>query len=324
MFGCATQFSIMVRNRTIAVTSVAFSKDSYLRGRLLEGFPKSVFNLGGKKLSKEELKEFLSDADGAVVGRDLIDEDLLRNCPGLRIVSKYGVGLDNVDRRACERHSVVVGWTAGVNRLSVAEQTLGFMLSLCRNLYQTSCLLKSGQWVTNGGWQLSGKTVGIIGVGHIGKELIRLLGPFNCTILVNDILDQGDYYRLHGLVESSKEVIFAESDIVTIHTPLTEQTRYLVNRQMLSMMKNSAFLINTSRGAVVNQADLKEALVSKVIAGAALDVFEEEPAEDREFLQLPNLFCTPHVGGNALEAVRAMGLSAIDHLEKFYAQDELA
>src|SRR5206468_8719295 len=101
--GARHSFSIMVRNRTIAVTSVAFSKDSYLRGRLLEGFPKSVFNLGGKKLSKEELKEFLSDADGAVVGRDLIDEDLLRSCPRLRIVSKYGVGLDNVDRRACER-----------------------------------------------------------------------------------------------------------------------------------------------------------------------------------------------------------------------------
>jgi len=308
----------MAKSKLIAITSAAFSKDVYLISRLLERFPNSIFNPKSEMLTGAELRQFLSDADGAVIGRDLIGEDLLKNCPKLKIVSKYGVGLDNVDHRACQKYGVTVGWTGGVNRLSVAEQTLGFMLALCRNLYQTSCLLKSGQWVTNGGWELSGKTAGIIGVGHVGKELIRLLVPFNCRILVNDILAQSEFYRSNGLVESSKETIFSESDIVSIHTPLTEETRYLVNRKTLSLMKNTAFLINTSRGAVVNQTDLKEALMSKTIAGAALDVFEEEPPQDLEFLQLPNLFCTPHVGGNAIEAVRAMGLSAIHHLEEFY------
>jgi len=311
----------MLKDRLIAVTSAAFSKDAFLRTRLLDLFPNSIFNPKGEMLSRPELKDFLSKADGAVVGRDSIDEDLLRNCPKLKIVSKYGVGLDSVDRRACQKYGVAIGWTGGVNRLSVAEQTLGFILALCRNLYQTSCLLKSGRWVTNGGWQLSGKTVGIIGVGHIGKELIRLLAPFNCRILPNDIVEQTEFYRANGLVESSKETIFSEADIVTIHTPLTGETRYLVNSKTLSLMKNTSFLINTSRGAVVNERDLKQALISKTIAGAALDVFEEEPPQDLEFLQLPNLFCTPHVGGNAIEAVRAMGLSAIHHLEKFYEQE---
>jgi D-3-phosphoglycerate dehydrogenase len=311
----------MVKTRLIAVTSVAFSKEAYLRDRLLERFPNSIFNPRGEMLSRQELKAFLSNAEGAIVGRDLVNEDLLRNCPRLKIVSKYGVGLDNVDRHGCRKYGIAIGWTGGVNRLSVAEQALCFMLALCRNLYQTSYLLKSGQWVTNGGWQLSGKTVGVIGVGHIGKELIRLLAPFNCRILVNDILDQRKFYKANALVESPKETIFSESDIVTIHTPLTEETRDLVNHKSLSLMKNTAFLINTSRGAVVNQTDLKDALISKTIAGAALDVFEEEPPQDLEFLQLPNLFCTPHVGGNAIEAVRAMGLSALHHLEKFFEEE---
>jgi len=192
------------------------------------------------------------------------------------------------------------------------------MLGLCLNLYETSYRLKSGDWFRKGGFQLSGKTVGIIGVGNIGKEVVRLLKPFNCTILINDIIDQHEYYRANGLIETSKERIFRECDIITIHTPLTTETRNLLNGDSLRMVKKEAFLINTSRGAIINQDDLKEALKSGGIAGAALDVFEEEPPSDKEFLELPNLFCTPHIGGNAKEAVWAMGLSAIRHLENFF------
>ena len=143
--------------------------------------------------------------------------------------------------------------------------------------------------------------VGVIGVGHIGKEVIRLLAPFNCRILANDILDQSEFYRANGVVESSKETIFAESDIVTIHAPLTEETRHLVNRNTLALMKNTSFLINTSRGAVVNQTDLKEALISKTIAGAALDVVHTEPLPaDNPLWKLPNVIITPHISGLSL------------------------
>jgi D-3-phosphoglycerate dehydrogenase len=303
----------------IVVPSISFSRDQYLKETLLRAFPNTVFNTRGIRLLGESLREFLEDADGAIVGAELIDDVILANCPRLKIISKYGVGLDNIDQSACEKFGVTIGWTGGTNRLSVAEQTLGFMLSLVRNLYQSSFLLKSGQWVKAGGFQLSGKTVGIIGVGCVGKELVRLLQPFNCSILVNDILDQTDYYKAHDLIECSKERIFSDSDIVTIHTPLTEQTGYLIDKTALSRMKRTAFLINTSRGSVVRQNDLKEALQQGSIAGAALDVFEEEPSTDHELLCLPNLFCTPHIGGNAAEAVRAMGLSAIEHLKAFYS-----
>jgi D-3-phosphoglycerate dehydrogenase len=196
------------------------------------------------------------------------------------------------------------------------------MLGLCRNIYHSSQLLKSGHWIPDGGRQLSEKTIGIIGAGHIGKEVVRLLRPFSCRILVNDIIDQAEYYATQGMTEVSLEEIFASADIVTIHTPLTTATWHLVNQRTLSLMKSSSFLINTSRGAVVDQQALKDALRSGRLAGAALDVYEEEPPTDTEFLQLPNLLCTPHICGSAVESIRAMGLTAIKHLEDFFGLNE--
>lgn len=307
----------MAHKTQVVVTSTTFSRNDYLRLQLLEKFPLSVFNLQGEKLRGQRLREFLQDAEAAIIGLEPIDEDLLGSCPKLRIVSKYGVGLDNVDRAACEKHGVAIGWTGGVNRRSVAEVTLGLILGLCRNLYGSSEFLKSGQWIPTGGWQLTGKTVGIIGVGYIGKDLIKLLEPFGCRILVNDIIDQSEYYAANKLTEVSSHQIFSESDVVTIHTPLTEATKHLVNERTLELMKNTSILINTSRGGVVDQAALKKALKEGTIAGAALDVYQEEPPSDLEFLRLPNLFCTPHIGGAASESITAMGLSAIKHLEDF-------
>jgi D-3-phosphoglycerate dehydrogenase len=199
----------------------------------------------------------------------------------------------------------------------VAEMTLGYMLMLCRNLYVTSNQLKSGTWNKSGGFQLSGKTVGIIGVGYIGKEVIRLLKPFNCKILVNDILNQDDYYGEHSLIECSKETIYKDADVITIHTPYDESTNDLINMEVFRMMKKNAFIINSARGGIINENDLKYALQNNLIAGAAIDAYNEEPPSDKELLSLSNLICTPHIGGNAQEAVEAMGMSAIKHLVEF-------
>ena len=165
---------------------------------------------------------------------------------------------------------------------------------------------------------MTGKTVGIIGVGFIGKDLIDLLKPFDCRILVNDIVDQTEYYQANGVEERTKDEIFKESDIVTVHTPLDDSTRGMINQGALGKMKASAFLINAARGGLVVQQDLKQALMNNEIAGTALDVFEEEPCLDEEFLHLPNLYCTPHTGGSAAESILAMGRSAIYHLVNYF------
>lgn len=295
----------------IAVTSVSFSKNPILRKELLSKFPHSYFNETGEKLEGEKLINFLANAQGALVGLEKITAEVLEKSPNLKIISKYGVGLDNLDLLACEKHQIKIGWTGGVNRLSVAEMALGFMIGASRYLFRTSYQLKQGIWFKNGGFELSGKTVGIIGVGFIGKELIRLLKPFNCRILVNDVIDQKQYYEQNGLVETSKEEIFSTADLISVHTPLNEQTHHLIGRKNLSLMKPTAYIINTARGGIMNRADLKEFLEQKKIAGAAVDVYEDEPCEDLSFLQLENLICTPHIGGNSQEAVLAMGRSAI-------------
>jgi len=173
-------------------------------------------------------------------------------------------------------------------------------------------------WNKNGGHQLSGKTVGIVGCGYIGSDVVRLLSPFGCTILVRDIVDKSDFCLAQGVCAASLDEIVERSDIITLHVPLTELTRQMVNESFFQRMKSTAFLVNTCRGEVVNEEALKNALSKKVIAGAALDVFIDEPPTDAEFLALPNLMVTPHIGGNAREAIEAMGHSAIDHLVAFF------
>jgi D-3-phosphoglycerate dehydrogenase len=192
------------------------------------------------------------------------------------------------------------------------------MLGLCRNVFGSGFKLKQSDWDKNGGHQLSGKTVGIIGCGHIGSDVARLLSPLGCSILVRDIVDKSDFCHKQGASIASLEEVIEKSDVITLHVPLTELTRQMVNENFLKRMKSSAFFINTCRGEVVDQDALKNALNQKTIAGAALDVFAEEPPTDAEFLSLPNLMVTPHIGGNAREAVAAMGRSAIDHLVSFF------
>lgn len=301
----------------VKVTTLAFSNNKYLVQQLHQEFPDAKVNSEGVRVTGDMLVDYLSGCEGAIIGLERITGEVLDQLPSLKIIAKYGVGLDNIDLKACKERNVVVGWTGGVNKRSVAEMALGFMLALSRNLYLTSNQLKQKNWNKSGGSQLTGKTVGIVGVGNIGKELIELLSPFNCKILVNDIVDLGQYAKEKQIQQVSKEELFASADVISIHTPLTADTFNMVNLGLLQMMKPTSFIINTARGGIINEADLKHALETGMIAGAALDVYDPEPPVDESLLALPNLICTPHTGGNAYEAVVAMGVSAIAHLVNY-------
>lgn len=301
----------------IKVSTVAFSTNKLLVDQLKKYFHDVIVNEKGVRIPEKELVSFYKDADGIIVGLEKITSEILDQLPNLKIIAKYGVGLDNIDLEACNKRNIKIGWTGGVNKRSVAEMALGFMLGLSRNLYITSNQLKSGTWNKNGGIQLSGKTIGIIGVGNIGKELIEILSPFNCNILINDLIEINDLGK-DNINQVDKNIIFTDSDFISIHTPLTNETFNLFNLDVFTKMKDSAFLINTARGGIVNEHDLKFALSNGIIAGAALDVYQKEPPIDMELLKLPNLICTPHTGGNANEAVVAMGMSAIEHLIQYF------
>ncbi|MDC0478433.1 phosphoglycerate dehydrogenase [Flavobacteriaceae bacterium] len=301
----------------VKVSTIAFSKNKYLVECLLKEFPDAEVNIAGLRLNESSLVDYFSETEAAIVGLELITPSILKQLPKLRMIAKYGVGLDNIDLKACKEKNVQIGWTGGVNKRSVSEMTLGFMLMLSRNLFTTSYKLKQMVWDKKGGTQLTGKTIGIIGLGNIGKDLVSLLQPFGCNFLVNDIIDISDYASHHNLRCVSKDEIYKNADIITIHTPLNKETSNLINLETLKMMKSTAFLINTARGGIVNEKDLIFALEQKIISGAALDVYESESVLNEDLLLLPNLICTPHTGGNSHEAVVAMGLSAIEHLIRY-------
>lgn len=300
----------------IVVPVKTFSKNSILVNELLENFPNSKVNTNGIVFNDNELIEFINGYDVMICGLEKIGEKLLKACPSIKLIVKYGVGLDNIDFNACKKYDVNVLFEKGVNKNSVAELTIGFMLALNRNIYSTCSELKSNIWNKSGGSELSNKTVGIIGVGNIGKQVIKLLKPFNCRIIVNDIINQQEYYNKLNIEEVSKEELLKRSDIISVHTPLNEEMYHFFNRDKFQLMSQDSILINTARGSIIKTNDLIYALENEYIRGAALDVFEEEPPFNLNLVHLSNLICTPHIGGNSIESVLAMGRSAINLILK--------
>ena len=304
--------------KKVFVTTVAFSGNNYLREKLIGTGAIVKFNDTGRRLSPEELLHGLNSSDYAIIGLDMINASIIANISNnLKAISKYGVGLDNIDMYACEEKNIKVLYSKGVNKRSVSELTIGSALMLLRNIYYTSNQLKNGNWVKNGGVELSGKNFGIIGLGNIGKDLVKLLQPFGCEIYINDIDPDHNFIEKNNIIFSSKDEIFRKCDIISLHVPLTTKSSNMITKSELSIMKSSVIIINTARGELINLDDLEDFLINKKIGGAALDVYDIEPPTRMELLSLPNLVNTPHIGGNSKEAVIAMGISAINNLINF-------
>ena len=300
----------------IAVASRSFSRNPILRQELLDRYPGSRFNDGGPAvLSGDALVEFLRGHEKAITGLDVLDAPVFAAVPELRLVSKYGVGLDMIDLEAARRHGVSIRWTPGVNRQAVAELTVCFMVALCRSVVPLATELAAGGWRHPGGRQLSSSTIGILGCGHVGQQVARICRAFGATVIAHDIFAYDDFYREVDVRAVTLDVLLGESDIVTLHLPLDVSTRGLIGARALRLMKPDAFLINTARGGIVDEAALKQALLEQRLGGAAFDVFAVEPPLDFELLALPNFVGTPHIGGGTREAVLAMGRAAIEGLE---------
>ena len=302
----------------IAVISPLFSRSNELVTTLRSHFPDTTINTDNTLKTKEDIIAYLQEMDGAIVGREEIDDEILQACPKLKILSRYGVGLDNVDVEALKKRNIHLGWTGGTNCNSVAEITLYFMLSLMRNTYTTATLLKQHTWKVSGGSELTGKTIGLFGFGHIAKRVVELLKPFSCTILVCNRTQNEAEAKSYGITFASKERILEVADIISIHLPLTPQSKNLFSRAEFEAMKSSAFIINTARGGIIDEEALKVALKTGQIAGAGLEAFAQEPVQDWELIDLPNLMCLPHVGGNSKESILAMGYASIAHLKEFF------
>ena len=299
----------------VAVCSRSFSKNPVLRSELLERYKHVTFNDEGLKFIDDSLVEFLKGHGKAITALEVINESVLSQLPELQIISKYGVGLDMIDMSAMRQYGKRLGWTGGVNRRSVSELVISFSIALLRHVPAAHREVLSGTWRQHIGGYLSGRTVGIIGCGHIGKDLVPLLQAFGCSILVHDIQDYPDFYSKYNVEAVSLEALLLGSDIVTLHVPLDDSTRGMLNAQRLALMKPTSILINAARGGLVDELSLKIMLKENRLAAAALDVFADEPPQDQELLELSNFLVTPHIGGSAQEAILAMGRAAIDGLD---------
>jgi phosphoglycerate dehydrogenase-like enzyme len=273
------------------------------------------FNDEGVALKGEALIDFASGRRKLITALERIDEAFLAARPEVEVISKYGVGTDMLDVEAMRRHGVRLGWTPGVNKRSVTELALAFMIALLREVPQANLQLRDGTWKNRQGRELSNRTVGIVGCGNIGKDLTPILRAFGCRVLANDILDFPEFYAAHQVEPVGLEELLCRSDIVTLHVPLDDTTRDILSAKRLALMKPGALLVNTARGGLVDEAALKRMLIEGRLAGAAFDVFATEPPDDPELLRLPTFLATPHIGGSSDEAVLAMGRAAIRGLD---------
>lgn len=298
----------------VAVTSRSFSKHPILRAELESRYADVTFNAEGKSLAGEELVRFLSGHSKAITALEIIDEALLSRLPELKVLGKFGVGIDMIDLKALDRRGVLFGWEGGTNKRSVSELVIALALSCLRHVAPSNQELRAGVWKQAKGQCLSGKTVGLVGCGHVGKDLVGLLKPFGCKVLCFDSR-KDDFYAANGVTQTDLDDLLRRSDIVSVHLPCTDSTRNILNAARLGAMKPGAVLINTARGHLVDEAALKELLKSKKISAAGFDVFAVEPPQDGELLNLPNFLATPHIGGSTEEAILAMGRAAIAGLD---------
>jgi len=291
----------------IAVASRSFSSNLQLREQLLSYFPNCRFNEKGLRLQGDELRQFLAGAAGAVIGLERIDAPLLQALPDLNVISKYGVGLDSIDITSLERHNIRLVTNQGTNSRSVAELSLMLILAALRRIPEILENTRTLSWSAPTGRLLTGKTVGLVGVGNVGRALTELLIPFHCTVLGFDVDPSPDVV----IDYVSLTELLCRSDVVSIHVPMTKSTLGLIGATELAVMKNDAVLINTARGSIVDEAALLRALESREIAGACLDVLEKEPPLDWDLARSRGVLVTPHIAGTSEESNYLMGQAAI-------------
>ncbi len=299
----------------VAAPSLSFGQHPGLVEKLRAKYPSARINTEGKliHLNEDELIEYLKGYEAALVSLEWITDRVLASLPELRVVVKLGVGLDKIDQHAMRKNGVRLGWKAGVNALSVAELTVCTAIMALRHVLSRNLMMREGKRPMQAmGRLLSGRTVGVHGVGHVGREFIRLLQPFGCEILANDIEDRSAFYAKYGVKAVDQEELWARSEILSIHLTVTNTTRGLYGARVLDKLKPGAILINTARGQIVDEKAIKERLKDGRLGLAAIDAFQREPNEDDEFLNLPNLIATPHIGASSEEARWSMGLAAID------------
>ena len=271
----------------------------------------------GRKITTSELANDIKNAEVLIAGTEKITEEIFKYAPNLKLISRVGIGLDGIDFELCKKYGVRVAYTPDAPTMAVAELCVAMMLDLARKVTETNNNLKnSGKWHRHMGMLLYGKTIGIMGMGRIGKSLVHLLSSFNVNVLVYDIEPDIMYGRLKQVKFVSKEEVLKKSDIISVNVPLKSDTKDFISMKELNLMQEHAILINAARGGIVNEDDLYAALKDGIISAAAVDVFEEEPYAGK-LTQLENCLLTCHMGSSTIESRTDMEVQAIEEAVRF-------
>lgn len=269
--------------------------------------------------NEDEVKRLAAGCVAAIVSTDPFTASVLETLPSLRVIARVGVGTDSIDRMAADRLGIAIATTPGLNAETVADHTLALMLGLIRNIVPQDSAVRAGRWERVGEFapsELTAKVAGLVGAGTIGKAVARRLQGFGVEVTFFD--------DNVGAVPGARKLAFlsellAVSDVISLHVPLTEATRQLINAEALAQMKRSVLLINTSRGGLIDQPALFSALGEGKIAGAAMDVFDKEPPDKDTIIGVPNLLFSSHIGGISRESIRRMTISATDSVLQMLA-----
>lgn len=270
-----------------------------------------TWNPVGRPLKEQELLELIPGMDALITGTDEVSEEVIAaGLPNLKVIAKYGVGYDNIDVAAAKKQGIQVTFTPGVLTKSVAELAMGLMLCTARNTAAMDRLVRQGTWERITGTELSGKTLGIVGTGNIGKEVAKRSAAFDMDIIAYDVWPNSAFAEKYGVRYVPLSELFEKADFISLHTPSTPETVGMINIESLQNMKNTAVLINTARGDLIIEEDLIRALQEGIIAGAGLDTFAVEPLRDERFFNFNNVVLSPHAGSNTRETLAKMSAMA--------------
>jgi len=307
----------MGKKSKVLITTVPFAEKDITPISLLRNAGVDyLINPLNKKLTEEELSELISDFDVIIAGTEKISKKVMAKGKNLKHISRVGIGLDSVDLVEAEKRGIRVSYTPDAPAPAVSELTIGMMLTLLRSVHVSNSQMHKGSWYRYFGRRLSNVTIGIIGVGRIGKGVIKHLQSFGPPrILANDLfIKKGDIDSSVEWVE--KEEIYSEADIISLHLPLTKNTKNLINKDHLMMMKKDAIVINTSRGGIINENDLYNILKSGHLSGAAVDVFEQEPYNG-PLKEIDRCLLTSHMGSMSIDCRTKMEIEATEEALRY-------
>ena len=304
----------MTEKRKLLISTSSFGKldERPLAMLTAAGFDYQL-NPYGRKLTPEESADLMAGIDAIIAGTEKMDRELLSGLPRLKVISRVGTGMDAIDLRAAEELGIKVCNTPDAHVEAVAELTLAGILDVFRHISQAERAVRSGNWRKPMGRLLHGKLVGIIGLGRIGKALVKLLHPFDVTVLAYDLFQDADFARQHNVQYLPIEAILPEADVVSLHLSYSKDSHHFFNERLLNLMKPDAILVNCARGGLVDEDALLAQLQAGKLAGAYLDTFEKEPY-DGPLTTAENVLLTPHIGSYAAECRLRMETEAVENL----------